>query len=125
YYIIYIIKFKARGLLEKLNKHSSDYEEEYSSEQEEKISDPGDDDLLKLEVLVNDIKAGVLVKAGKSATKEQLFDAIAQKVANYDGLHQPAYRYALNNFIIQHSKVLCWVDIEEEELESLWKENLY
>lgn len=120
YYIAYFIRFYGRDFLEKLNKDSTDFEEDQFSGEKTANEHHEEDQLSKLETLVNEIKSGVLVKAGKTATKEQLLQAIAEKVANYDGLHQPAYRYALNNFIIQHSKVLCGVAIEEEELEELW-----
>lgn len=118
YYILYFIKFQFPSLMDKLNKKSEAYEKDLWEEND--ISTDSDTQLENLENLVNSIKADILVKAGDTATKEQLFEALAEKVANYDGLHQPAYRYALNNFIIQHSKILCGVAIEEEELEALW-----
>lgn len=105
YYIIYFIKFHAGNILAKLHENSSDYEE-YVPNQEDDNTHPEDEDdhLLQLETLVNSIRSDILVKAGDSATKEELLEAISVKVANYDGLHQPAYRYALNHFIIQQFK---------------------
>lgn len=83
-----------------------------------------DDFLPSLEKLINDIRFHILVKAGKTATKAQLLEAIAEKfsaqAAHYDGLHHPAFRYALNNYIIHHTENICGVKIEESELEALW-----
>ncbi|CDT07106.1 conserved hypothetical protein [Sphingobacterium sp. PM2-P1-29] len=117
YYIIYFIRFRFNGMMEKLNKKSEVYEldilEGREEDEETKMLD-------ELEIIINRIKKDVLDQAGKTATKDQLFAALPGTVANYDGLHQPAYRYALNNYIIQQSKQSCGVEIEEEELEELW-----
>lgn len=117
YYIIYFMRFHFNGMLEKLNKKSEVYEldllEGKEQDEETRMLD-------ELEIIINRIKTDVLDQAGKSATKEQLFAALPGTVASYDGLHQPAYRYALNNYIIQQSKQLCGVEIEEEDLEELW-----
>ncbi len=120
YYIIYFIRFHFNGMLDKLNSKSEAYELDILQERE---PDEETKKLDELEIVINRIKTDILDQAGKSATKDQLFAAFQEKVAGYDGLHQPAYRYALNNYIIQQAKQLCGVEIEEEELEELW-ENL-
>ncbi|OJV51017.1 MAG: hypothetical protein BGO31_11155 [Bacteroidetes bacterium 43-16] len=117
YYIIYFIRFRFNGMLDKLNKKSEAYELDIFEGRE---TDEETRKLDELEIIINGIKTDILDKAGKSATKEQLLAALPEKVADYDGLHQPAYRYALNNYIIQQTKQLCGVEIEEEELEELW-----
>lgn len=117
YYIIYFIRFRFNGMLEKLNKKSEAYELDIYEKNEQ---DEETRKLDELEIVINRIKTDVLDQAGKSATKDQLIAALPESVAGYDGLHQPAYRYALNNYIIQQSKQLCGVEIEEEELEELW-----
>ncbi|MEN5232504.1 hypothetical protein [Sphingobacterium faecium] len=117
YYIIYFIRFHFNGMMEKLNKKSEAYELDIF---EEKEPDEETRKLDQLEIVINRIKTDVLDRAGKTATKDQLFAALQKNVASYDGLHQPAYRYALNNYIIQQSMQICGVEIEEEELEALW-----
>ncbi|MEJ5144664.1 hypothetical protein [Sphingobacterium sp. MYb388] len=74
----------------------------------------------ELEELVNGIRSGILEQAGEQATKEQLIEQISARVASFSGLHKPAYRYALTNFIIQHSMVICGVVFSEAELEQVW-----
>ncbi|MBL7706805.1 MAG: hypothetical protein JNM21_14760 [Taibaiella sp.] len=106
--------------LERLNRKVEVYESELFAQPQTE-----DDFLPALEKLINDIRFHILVKAGKTATKEQLLEAIAERVAaqvaNYDGLHHPAFRYALNNYIIHHTENICGVQIEEAELEALWE----
>ncbi|WP_316834992.1 hypothetical protein [Pedobacter nutrimenti] len=75
----------------------------------------------ELEEIVEDIKHGILEKAGKEANKEDLIRQISERVAGYDGLRQPAYRIALTNFIKQQSEDICGVTISEGELEAVWK----
>ncbi|MNJ95284.1 hypothetical protein D3C87_129920 [compost metagenome] len=117
YYIVYFIRFRFNGMMDKLDRKSEAYELDIFEQNEQ---DDETKKLDELEVIINKIKIDILDKAGKSATKEQLFAAFPEVVANYDGLQQPAYRYALNNYIIQQTKQLCGVAIEEEQLEELW-----
>ena len=117
YYVAYFIRFRFNGMLEKLNQKSEAYELDIYEKNEQ---DEETRKLDELEILINQIKTDILDKAGKSATKDQLLAALPESVAGYDGLHQPAYRYALNNYINQQAKQLCGVVIEEEELEELW-----
>lgn len=101
--------------LERLNGKVEVYESDLLADQQKE-----EFFLSTLEKLINDVRYNILVKAGKTATKEQLLQAIAEQVANYDGLHHPAFRYALHYYIIQHTENICGVKIEEEELEALW-----
>lgn len=120
--IIYFIRKYGINFLEELNRESVRYEEKLRWREIANKRDQKEDPLAQLEIIVNDIRTNVLAKAGRSVPKQQLLNAIAERVPNYGGLHQPAYRYALNNFIIQHSKILCGAEIREEELEELWND---
>lgn len=120
YVIIKFIRLHWVEFMEMLNREMEVYESDLLDDQHASV-DKEDDFLKTLEKLINDIRFNILVKAGKTATKEQLLDAFSEKVANYDGLHHPAFRYALNNYIIQHTENICGVKIEEGELETLWK----
>lgn len=120
YAIFKFIRVYWLEFLERLNRRIEVYESDLLDNPQHQ-----DDFLPSLEKLINDIRFHILVKAGKTVTKEQLLEAIAEKVAaqaaNYDGLHHPAFRYALNNYIIHHTENICGVKIEEVELEALWE----
>ncbi|GEM63901.1 hypothetical protein SF1_18830 [Sphingobacterium faecium NBRC 15299] len=123
--ILYIILKFIRGhwfeFMEMLNQEVEVYELDLLADQHAAVAKDGNF-LKALEKLINDLRFNILVKAGKTATKEQLMEAFSEKVANYDGLHHPAFRYALNNYIIQYTEKICGVKIEEEELENLWND---
>ena len=74
----------------------------------------------ELEDVVNDLKYAVLDKAGSQVSKPDLLDQLQQRLANYHGLGKPAYRVAINNFIIKHAQETCGVVYSEEELNSAW-----
>jgi len=74
----------------------------------------------ELEGIVTDIRHSILEKAGKTATKEALLSELQSRLANYGGLRQPAFRVAINNFIIQYSESICGVAFSEDELNEAW-----
>lgn len=76
----------------------------------------------ELENTVTDIRHSILEEAGKEANKAALLRQLQNRLANYGGLRQPAFRIALNNFIIQHAENICGVSFSEEELEAAWEE---
>lgn len=117
YGVFKFIRIYWNGFIEKLNHKIEVYESDILGNQLDE-----EDFLPALERLIKDLRYNILVKAGKTATKEQLLEAIAEKVANCDGLHHPAFRYALNNYIIHHTEKICGVRIEDEELEALWED---
>lgn len=102
----------------KAQKEQSDFFDE-SEDDEVESKDFSDEWMEELEAKVNEIR-GVLAEAGKEVTKEDILDRIRPLVANFGGLHRPAYRYALNNFIVINAQALCGVDIDEEELDDVW-----
>lgn len=75
----------------------------------------------ELEDTVTDIKESILETAGKEATKDELLGQFKTRLANYGGLRQPAFRMAINNFIIQHSESICGVAFSEQELDEAWE----
>lgn len=70
----------------------------------------------ELETVVNDLRYDILEKAGRGADKQILLSQIKARLANYENLQQPAYRVAINNYIMQHAKEICGVVFSEEEL---------
>jgi len=89
-------------------------------ESEEPYTDPGEA-FDELESIAEDIKISILEKAGKEASKEELLGKLKERLANYGGLRQPAFRMAMNNFIIQHCEDICGVAISEQELNEAWE----
>ena len=80
------------------------------------------DSFEELEATVTDIRHSILEEAGKEASKEQLLRQLQDRLANYGGLRRPAFRIAINNFIVQHAQNICGVSFSEEELEAAWEE---
>lgn len=74
----------------------------------------------ELEAVVNDLRYAVLEKTGKPADKGELLDQLKNRLAGYEGLNKPAFRVAINNYIIQYAKDICGVTYSEHELNSAW-----
>ena len=73
-----------------------------------------------LEALTDDLRYAILERAGKQAGKAELLTQLSEYLANYTGLRQPAFRFALTNYIIVHAKEICGVVFSEEELNRAW-----
>lgn len=80
-----------------------------------------DQTFLELEMLTDEIRYRIFDKAGKEADKVQLLQQLKASVASFSGLSTPAFRYALNNFIIHYGKEKCGVTFSEEELDAEWE----
>jgi hypothetical protein len=74
----------------------------------------------ELEAIVADIKSS-LEAAGAEASKEDLLSRIGDILANYNGLDTPAFRVAINNYVIGHTKKICNKEFNEEELDAYWQ----
>ncbi|MNK11818.1 hypothetical protein D3C87_298670 [compost metagenome] len=98
------IKFKSRNI-------SEDYTA--PGEREEMDFD-------ELEAVVGDLKSSVFDQAGEEVTKSELLTQLKDRVANYGGLRRPAYRVAVNHYIIQHAQESCGVAFSESELDAVW-----
>jgi hypothetical protein len=75
----------------------------------------------ELEGIVTDIRHSILEEAGKEVSKDGLLTQLKKRLANYGGLRQPAFRLAVNNFIIQHAESICGVVFSEDELNAAWE----
>lgn len=71
--------------------------------------------------MVLDLRSGILEKAGKDVGKAALLTQLQLRLTNYGGLRHPAYRAAVNNFIIRDAAECCGVDFSEEELNRAWE----
>ncbi len=119
YYVWYFIKYYQDRIIKRLSKDKSDDDiEVYNPFTEEKPSE--DLEIELLENMVNEIREFILDKAGKQADKNELAQQLESYVANFNGLHKPAFRYALTNYIIQQAEIKCGVVFEERELEAMW-----
>lgn len=78
-------------------------------------------DFDELEAVVADLKRSTLQQAGTNTNKDQLLLQLKQRLANYDGLRRPAFRVAVNHYIIEHAKEICGVAFSEDELDGAWK----
>ncbi len=74
----------------------------------------------ELEMVVNDLRYAVLERAGLNAAKEELLQDLRNRLKDYQGLHKPAFRYAINNYIIQHAKEINGAAFSAEELNETW-----
>ncbi len=81
-------------------------------------TDPSFDEL---ETVVNDLRYAVLERAGKQANQTELLEQLKQRLAKYAGLQKPAYRVAINNYIITNAKDMCEVMFSEDELNRAWE----
>jgi hypothetical protein len=89
-------------------------------EEEEAYIDPRSS-FDELEEIVTDIKTSILEAAGKQASKNELLGQLKTRLAFYGGLRQPAFRMAINNFLIQNSENICGVVFSEQELDEAWE----
>ncbi|UZJ63946.1 hypothetical protein OKW96_16250 [Sphingobacterium sp. KU25419] len=120
YYTVIGLKYHRKELGKRFRNSGRAVDEEIPEAKANKADEQGEAGFEELEELVNGIRSGILEQAGEQATKEQLIEQISASVASFSGLHKPAYRYALTNFIIQHSMVICGVVFSESELEEVW-----
>lgn len=74
----------------------------------------------ELEMVVMGIRHSILEKAGKEATKEALLTQLQQELAAYEGLKKPAFRIAINNFIMSNANEICGISFSEDELDEAW-----
>lgn len=120
YYVVVAILFfrsEIRDLLSGKTKiKSKDISEDYT--------DPGemeDADFDELESVVANLKISIREQAGNQASKVDLLRHFQQELANYDGLHRPAYRVAINHSIIEEAKASCGISFTEKELDAAWE----
>jgi hypothetical protein len=133
YAIIIILRYRNEThnmLVKRKEKRSSQSDENFTIDDEEDEgllshqSEPEQKNIQsfdELEALVTEIRHSILEKAGTAVSKDDLLVQISNRLTDYGGLRQPAYRIALTNFIIEQSENICGVTFSEEELEEAWR----
>lgn len=80
----------------------------------------GDAELNELEDVTRDLRYGIFERADKPTDKEQILEQLRRRLAGYKGLERPAFRTAVNNFVIYHAHELCGLLFTKEELNRIW-----
>jgi hypothetical protein len=75
----------------------------------------------ELEEVVEDLRRATLEMAGTQTDKDELLDSIKARLAHYAGLRKPAFRVAINHYIIRQAKETCAVTFTEQELDQTWE----
>lgn len=78
--------------------------------------------LNELEDVTRDLRYAVLERLSRPVNKEQLLELLQRRLAGYSGLSKPAFRVALNNYIMLHAKEICDVIVNDQELNARWNE---
>ena len=87
---------------------------------EDKSAESGNDSALGLEAVVADLR-GIMERAGKEAGRQQLLGQLGQRLASYNGLREPAFRVAINNYIIRLALEICGEQFNHQELDTHWQ----
>lgn len=87
--------------------------------EQEQSAASGSNTALGLEAVASELR-GIMEKAGKEAGRQQLLGQLGQRLASYAGLRQPAFRVAINNYIIEHAKEINDVAFTQKELDEHW-----
>lgn len=88
------------------------------------VAEADAEDFLSYEALTlvaSRIRHGILMEAGKNASKPDLLRRIHALMASQGGLRLPASRGALHQFIVQQAQELCGLALSEAELEEAWQ----
>lgn len=118
FYLFVILRYYRAELKQFLSgKDKQPTETDYEPEIKD---DYPDDSFEALEMLVNDLRHAVLERAGIGVDKQTLLSQLKERLKDFDGMRRPAYRIAINNYIIGHAKEICGVVFSEEELEAEW-----
>ncbi|OJV52271.1 MAG: hypothetical protein BGO31_05415 [Bacteroidetes bacterium 43-16] len=117
YYLAIAVLYYRSEIAAKIKKQMQAGSEDLTEKEDEQMAAPTS--FNELETIVANIK-GTLEEAGTEAGKEELLDRLGKILASYDGLDTPAFRVAINNYIIGHAQKICGTGFTEEELNRYW-----
>ncbi|XHR94301.1 hypothetical protein ACFJIV_29110 [Mucilaginibacter sp. UC70_90] len=92
-----------------------------AKEEEDNEDESEEHSFQELEGIVTDIRHSILEEAGTSVSKEALLAQLQTRLAYYGGLRQPAFRTAINNFIVQQAEEINGHSFSDEELDAAWE----
>lgn len=75
----------------------------------------------ELEEVVEDLRTTILGNAG-NIEKPALLSLLAGRLENYAGLRRPAFRVAVNHYIIRQAQESCGISYTEAELDNAWQQ---
>jgi hypothetical protein len=75
----------------------------------------------ELEEVVEDLRRAILEEAGKERGKDEILQMLQDRIAHYSGLRKPAFRVAINHYIIRQAEETCGVAFSEQELDEAWE----
>lgn len=75
----------------------------------------------ELEEVVEDLRTTILGNAG-AIEKPALLLLLAGRLENYAGLRRPAFRVAVNHYIIRQAEESCGISFTEKELDDQWRQ---
>ncbi|WP_147300378.1 hypothetical protein [Dyadobacter luteus] len=78
----------------------------------------------ELEEVVEDLRRAILEKAGKQTSKHDLLQFLKRRLEHYSGLRKPAFRVAINHYIIRQAAETCQISFHEDELNEAWQQVL-
>ncbi len=119
YYLVVALIFFRSDITKGMKRHLAAGRSGDDEDNEETTS--GEDGFKELESIVAKIKA-TLEEAGKEADKQELLVKIGENLAGYSGLDTPAFRVAINNYIIGYAEKKCALHFEEDELNKYWEQ---
>ncbi|MBS1529518.1 MAG: hypothetical protein JSU01_04355 [Bacteroidetes bacterium] len=80
----------------------------------------GDAELNELEDVTRDLRYGIFERTAQPVDKDQVLQLLKGRLAGYKGLDRPAFRTAINNYIIYHGHDICGLLFTKEELNRIW-----
>lgn len=73
----------------------------------------------ELELAVEELQ-GILESARTLTNKPRLFQQLTQCLSNHPGLREPAYRVAIQHFLLENIPKTCRLTVSQSEIETLW-----
>jgi hypothetical protein len=119
-FAVYYYPKEIRNLLSGNPISSSPTHQQENEGQRTETGNKGIDPYEELETTVAELK-GILIKAGTTTAKEQLFQLLHQLLSNHPGLRAPAFRNAITNFLSEHIPKTNRLPISDSDLELLWE----
>lgn len=121
YYLVILLKYFRKEINSFLSgKREGQYKSKEKAENKFKERPITETSWDELEMVVHDLRYGVMERFGAGADKEMLLNALKQRLQSYQGLKKAAFHLAINNYIITNAKEINGVIYSAEELDDAW-----